>query len=105
MLLLILLRAILLSRTSLALENLALRQQVAGLKRSVPRPRIRLRDPVYWVILRLMWSGCPRPTGSARSCAGSAAPSRSGSGRGAQPYAGARRWLMAPENDNAPESG
>lgn len=56
MLFLILLRAILLSRTSLALENLALRQQVAVLKRSVPRPRIRLRD-LYWAILRRLWGG------------------------------------------------
>jgi hypothetical protein len=40
MLLLILVRTILLSRTSLALENLALRQQVAVLKRIVPRPRV-----------------------------------------------------------------
>jgi hypothetical protein len=57
MLLLILLRAILLSRTSLALENLALRQQVAVLKRSAPRPRVRLRDRIYWVLLRRFWSG------------------------------------------------
>jgi hypothetical protein len=48
MLLLILLRAILLSRTSLALENLALRQQVAVLKRIVPHPRIRMRDRISW---------------------------------------------------------
>jgi putative transposase len=57
MLILILLRAILLSRTSLALENLALRQQVAVLKRSVPHPRIRMRDRIYWVLLRRLWSG------------------------------------------------
>ena len=57
MLFLILLRAILLSRTSLALENLALRQQVAVLKRSVPHPRIRVRDRICWVILRRLWSG------------------------------------------------
>jgi hypothetical protein len=57
MLLLILLRTILLSRTSLALENLALRQQVAVLKRNAPRPRVRLRDRIYWVVLRRFWSG------------------------------------------------
>lgn len=57
MLFLALLRAILLSRTSLAMENLALRQQVAVLKRSVLRPRVRLRDRIYWVLLRRMWNG------------------------------------------------
>jgi transposase InsO family protein len=57
MLILILLRAILLSRTSLALENLALRQQVAVLKRIVPHPRIHFRDRIYWVLLRRIWSG------------------------------------------------
>jgi hypothetical protein len=57
MLILILLRALLFSRTSLALENLALRQQVAVLKRSVPHPRIRTRDRIYWVILRRLWTG------------------------------------------------
>jgi transposase InsO family protein len=57
MLILALIRAILLSRTSLALENLALRQQVATLKQSVPRHRIRLRDRIYWLVLRRLWSG------------------------------------------------
>ncbi len=53
---LILLRAILTSQASLALENLALRQQVAVLKRSVPRPRIRLSDRIFWVALRRLWT-------------------------------------------------
>jgi transposase InsO family protein len=57
MVILILLRAILLSRMSLTLENLALRQQVAVLKRSVPRPHIRIRDRICWVLLRRIWSG------------------------------------------------
>lgn len=38
--LLILLRTLSVSRTTLALENLALRQPLALLKRSVPRPGI-----------------------------------------------------------------
>ena len=54
---LVLLRALLVPRTALVLENLALRQQVAVLKRSVPRPRVRLRDRIYWVVLRRIWSG------------------------------------------------
>ncbi len=52
-----LLRVFLASRISLVLENLALRQQVAVLKRGVPRSRVRLRDRIYWVLLRHIWSG------------------------------------------------
>ncbi len=40
------------SWTSLALENLALRQQLAVLRRSVKRPHFRPRDRLFWVILR-----------------------------------------------------
>ncbi len=39
-------------RAALALENLALRQQLAVLQRSVWRPRLRPRDRVFWVLLR-----------------------------------------------------
>ena len=49
------LRALFLPRTHLALENLALRQQVAVLKRSVPRPRVQRRDRIFWVLLRRFW--------------------------------------------------
>ena len=57
MFILTLIRALVLSRTALALENQAQRQQVAVLKRSVPRPRIRFRDRIYWILMRRMWSG------------------------------------------------
>ncbi len=40
------------SRASLALENLALRQQLAVLRRSARRPRLRPRDRIFWVLLR-----------------------------------------------------
>jgi len=50
-------RALLVPCASLVIENLALRQQLAVLKRSVPRARVRLRDRIYWVILRCVWSG------------------------------------------------
>ncbi len=53
MLFLVLLRALLASRTALVVENVALRQQLAVLKRTVPRPRVRLRDRVLWVALRV----------------------------------------------------
>jgi hypothetical protein len=45
------LRALLISRLSLVAENLALRQQVAVLHRRCPRPRLRVRDRAFWVIL------------------------------------------------------
>src|SRR6266852_3569675 len=43
------------SRRSLLLENLALRQQLAVLKRKQPRPRIGALDKLLWVIARRLW--------------------------------------------------
>src|ERR1019366_71133 len=43
-------------RRSLLLENLALRQQLAALKRQHPKPRIGL-DKLFWVAVRRVWSG------------------------------------------------
>ena len=37
---------------SLLLENLALRQQLAVLKRRHPRPRLDLLDKLFWVAIR-----------------------------------------------------
>src|SRR6267143_6436155 len=45
------------ARRSLLLENLALRQQVAVLKRRHPRPRLDLLDKLFWVAIRRFWSG------------------------------------------------
>ena len=45
------------SRRSLLLENLALRQQLVGLKRRHPRPRLGTFDRLFWVIARRVWSG------------------------------------------------
>ena len=42
--------AILKSRRQLALENLALRQQLVMLKQSVKRPRVSTIDRVFWVL-------------------------------------------------------
>ena len=39
----------------LALENLALRQQIVVLQRSVKRPRLKKTDRVFWVLLSKMW--------------------------------------------------
>jgi hypothetical protein len=43
--------------TELALENLALRQQLAILKRERPHARLRRRDRLFWEYLS---SACPR---------------------------------------------
>jgi len=42
--------------TYLVLENLALRQRLAVLQRSVKRPRLRRRDRGFWVLLSRIWS-------------------------------------------------
>ncbi len=41
----------------LAIENLALRRQLALLKQSVLRPKFRKRDRLFWVILSRLWNG------------------------------------------------
>ena len=45
------------SRADLALEILALRQQVAVFKRKRPRPSLNSSDRLFWVLLRRVWSG------------------------------------------------
>ncbi len=44
------------TRRSLALENLALRQQLAVLHRSAKRPRLSDLDRGFWVLLRRIWT-------------------------------------------------
>jgi hypothetical protein len=46
-----LVRTLCVSRSGLIAENLALRQQLAVLLRHKPRPRLWLRDRLFWVIL------------------------------------------------------
>jgi hypothetical protein len=48
----LILRGLVRCQAALALENLALRQQLAVLRRSVKRPRLRPRDRLFWVLLR-----------------------------------------------------
>ena len=43
------------SRYHLGLEILALRQQLGVLKRKHPRPRLRIQDRIFWVLLRRLW--------------------------------------------------
>ena len=49
-------RGFFLCRTDLALEILALRQQVAVLKRKRPRPKLSRMDRLFWTALRSVWS-------------------------------------------------
>lgn len=49
------LRAFIRGRAATAIENLALRQQVAVFKQSVKRPKLRPRDRVFWVVLSRLW--------------------------------------------------
>jgi len=52
-----LLRVLFRSRASLAAENIALRQQLFFLQRSVKRPKLRNCDRIFWSWLSRLWSG------------------------------------------------
>lgn len=52
----LLIRAFLLSRPSLAAENLALRQQVAVYQYTITRPKLRPWDRLFWVLLSRLWA-------------------------------------------------
>jgi hypothetical protein len=45
------------SHRSLVLENLAVRQQLAVLKRRHPRPSLDMLDKLFWIVVRRFWSG------------------------------------------------
>jgi putative transposase len=45
----------------LALENLALRQQLAVYRRTVTRPKLRTTDRLFWVWLARVWAGWRQP--------------------------------------------
>jgi putative transposase len=55
--LLALVKTLVVGRAALAAENLALRQQLVVLQRSVKKPRFHRRDRLFWVWLSLIWSG------------------------------------------------
>jgi len=52
-----LLRLFFSNKAALVAENLALRQQLIVLRRSVRRPRLRNRDRVFWAWLSRFWKG------------------------------------------------
>jgi putative transposase len=45
----------------LALENLALRQQLAVYKRTAKRPKLRSSERLFWVCLSKVWTGWRAP--------------------------------------------
>jgi hypothetical protein len=49
------------SRKNLALENLALRQQLLALHSKRPRRRFSMTQKLFWVVLRRFWSGWQKP--------------------------------------------
>ncbi len=55
---LVLVRALVLAcrgHHELVLENLALRQQLNALRRTVTRPKLRTRDRLFWIVLAQTW--------------------------------------------------
>ena len=49
------------SRYILGLEIVALRQQLGILKRKYPRPQLRIRDRMFWTLLRRYWAAQRNP--------------------------------------------
>jgi hypothetical protein len=45
------------TQRALVLENLALRDQLAVLHRTAPRPRLRPSDRLFWILLARLWHG------------------------------------------------
>jgi putative transposase len=43
------------SRQNLRLENIALRQQLAVLRKKHPQPRFSAKDRLFWIVLRRLW--------------------------------------------------
>src|SRR5881396_1318321 len=49
------------SHRQLAVENLALRQQLAVYKRTTARPKLRTTDRLFWIWLARVWAGWRQP--------------------------------------------
>ena len=58
--LIVVFRTAFLTRASLALENAALRQQLTIHQRNQRHPRLQIRDRVFWILRRKLWSGWDR---------------------------------------------
>lgn len=64
---LVFLRTFILGRAAAAVENLALRQQLAALNQSVKRPRLRPSDPIFWAWLSRLWPNWRSTLGSSQN--------------------------------------
>jgi len=53
-------RAFLAARHDLAMETVALRQQLAVYKRKQPRPKLNRCDRLFWVLVRHVWITGPK---------------------------------------------
>ena len=60
------LRSLFLLRHKLALEAVALRQQLAVFQRKQPRPKLDRLDRLFWIVLRRLWEGFCRANLSLR---------------------------------------
>src|SRR6516165_6038846 len=83
----------------LALENLALRQQLAVYKRTASRPRVHRSDRLFWAWLSRVWTGwraClwPRSIGAHSAPVGSHSRTRRGQ-TGAKQGLGSLRVTLA----------
>src|SRR6516162_9992955 len=56
----ILIRAAVRDRRDLALENLAIRQQLGVVKRQKGVPQLRRKDRLFWVVLSRIWAAWRR---------------------------------------------
>lgn len=54
-------RGLLIPKATLAIENAALRQQLAVYIKNQKRPRLQPCDRAFWLILRRVWSDWARP--------------------------------------------
>src|SRR5882724_2745096 len=63
------------TQRELALENLALRQQVAVWKVRQPRPQLTATDRLFWVVLSRLWKNWRSSAGGAARDSGAVAPS------------------------------
>jgi hypothetical protein len=84
--------AFVISRHQLAMEVVALRQQLAVYKRKQPHPKLRRSERLFWVVVRQMWDYClglssslnlipsSLGIGPATGCSGDGAHARSESG-------------------------
>src|SRR5438309_3564336 len=78
------------TRRELALENLALRQQLAVWKARQPRPRLTEMDRIFWIVLARLWKNWRSSLQVVRCPSSKPHPTRSGAPKSANPSTGPR---------------